>query len=303
MFKDKQVYLTYIITAINVLICILLFSIDRSFDFNVNTLIRFGAKSNPLIADGQYYRLVTPMFLHSDLTHLLFNMYALNILGRNIEFIYGKLKFIIIYLIAGVFGTLGSFVFSNSIAVGASGAIFGLMGAYLYLYVSKPNAFNSAFLKSLLAIIGINLVFGIIVPNIDNWAHICGLIGGFIASWAIGIRGEKIFTPKRVLVQALVIIIISTSLVTGINFTKNDFTYDIYKGESYLQQNKISKAESQFNIGLSKNEHPEIFHYYLGYVGILKNDNAMAIYHFEKALEIAPGFNEAREMLKELKRQ
>lgn len=303
MFRDKKIYLTYVITAINVSICILMFLIDKSLDFSVSTLIDFGAKYNPLIADGQYYRLITPMFLHSDLTHLLFNMYALNIFGRNIELIYGKSKFIVIYLIAGIFGTLGSFIFSSSVAVGASGAIFGLLGSYFYLYVSKPKAFNRSFLKNLLAILGINLVFGIVVPNIDNWAHVSGLVGGFIISWAVGIKGEKVLTPKRVLVQVLVVVIIFTSLFTGIKLTQNSAVFYIHKGEAYLQENDIDAAEIQFKNGLSTNEHTEIFHYYLGHISLAKGDNENAKYHFQKAVEIDPRLTEAREVLDELTKQ
>lgn len=300
MIKEKKIYLTYVITAINVSICILMFFIDKSLSFNINTLISFGAKYNPLIADGQYYRLITPMFLHSDITHLLFNMYALNIFGKNIELIYGNLKFITIYLIAGIFGSLGSFVFSSSVAVGASGAIFGLMGAYLYLYVSKPNVFNRGFLKNLLGIIGINLVFGIIVPNIDNWAHIWGLIGGFIISWALGVRDEKILIPKRLWAQTLIVVIISTSLFTGIKLTQSSSEFYLYKGEQYLQENNINEAELQFTNGLSTNEHAQIFHYYLGQINLVKNDTEKAVYHFQKAVEIAPGFTEASEILNKL---
>lgn len=300
MIRDKKFYLTYIIIAINALICILMFLIDKSFDFNVYTLIRFGAKYNPMIASGQYYRLLTPTFLHSDLTHLLFNMYALNILGKNIEFIYGKLKFIIIYLVAGIFGTLGSFIFSKSVAVGASGAIFGLLGAYLYLYVSRPDVFNVKFLKNLLTVIGINLLFGIIFPNIDNWAHICGLIGGFIISWAVGIRGEKTFSAKKIVAQMLTIMLICTSLIAGIKLNDDSWEYNLYKGKSYLRQNKLYEAENQFAIGISRNDDIEDFHYYLGYINLTKGDSEKAKYHFSKAVEINPQFTEAKEILDQI---
>jgi len=295
--RIKNSYLTYIITAINVSICILMFFIDKSFDFSVHTLIEFGAKYNPMIASGQYYRLVTSMFLHSDITHLLFNMYALNILGKNIELVYGKIRFIIIYLLSGIFGGLGSFIFSKSVAVGASGAIFGLLGAYLYLYLSKPHVFSSRYLKNLLSIIGINLLFGIIVPNIDNWAHICGLIGGFIISYSIGIRGEKIFSFKKILGQVLTIVLICTSLFTGISLNQDSWEYNLYKGEKYLEQNKINEAELQFMNGLSKNDNIEIFHYYLGHISLVKEDQQKAKYHFQKAVEINSEFTEAKEML------
>jgi rhomboid protease GluP len=274
-----------------------MFFVDKSFNFNIYTLIRFGAKYNPMVASGQYYRLITPIFLHSDLTHLLFNMYALNILGKNIELIYGKYKFIIIYLTAGIFGSIGSFIFTKSVAVGASGAIFGLFGAYIYLYISKPDVFNIAFLKNLLTVIGINLLFGIIFPNIDNWAHICGLIGGFIVSWSVGIRVEKFLSPKKIPAKILTILLICISLITGISLNQNDWEYNLYKGEEYLKQNKIIKAKEQFIIGLSRNNTVEVFYYYLGHIYLSEGNTKKAIYHFQKAVEINPKFVEAKEIL------
>lgn len=300
MIKNKKFYLTYIIIAINILICILMFLIDKSFDFNIYTLIRFGAKHNSMIASGQYYRLISPTFLHSDLTHLFFNMYALFILGKNIEIIYGKSRFIIIYLVAGVFGTLGSFIFTKSIAVGASGAIFGLLGAHVSLYISKPNFFNKKFLKDILTVIGINLLLGIIFPNIDNWAHICGLIGGFIISWSIGIRGQKTFTSKKVIAQLLTLILLCTSLIVGIKLTQNSWEYNLFKGEQYLESNNIDKAEREFKIGISRNDDMEIFHYYLGHINLAKGNSQKARYHFEKAVEINPKFTEAEEILEKI---
>lgn len=297
MTTNRKVYVTYIITAINVLICIVMFFLDKSFNFSVETLLNFGAKYNPLIASGEYYRLITSMFLHSDITHLLFNMYALNIFGKNIELIYGRTKFIIIYLVAGLFGGLGSFIFSHSVAVGASGAIFGLLGAYLYLYISKPEVFRGGYLKNLLTILGINLLFGILVPNIDNWAHFCGLIGGFIVSWAIGFRREKILSSNRVLAQLLTIILLFTSLFAGIQLNQSSWKYNLFQGEEYLNQNKIDEAEQEFLIGLSRNDNIEYFHYYLGHISLLKGDTENAKNYFRRAVDIDPNFTEAIQVL------
>lgn len=300
MTKNRKIYLTYIIIAINVLICIIMFLLDKSFSFSVDTLLKFGAKYNPLIATGEYYRLITSMFLHADITHLLFNMYALNMLGKNIELVYGKTKFIIIYLVAGLFGGLGSFIFSQSVSVGASGAIFGLLGAYLYLYLSKPDVFGGNYLKNLLTILGVNLLFGILVRNIDNWAHICGLIGGFIVSWSLGFRGQKILSSKKVLAQLLTIVLLFTSLFAGIQLNQNSWEYNLYKGENYLDQKKFDKAEQEFITGLSRNDDVEIFHYYLGRISLINGDIDKAKDYFQTAVDIEPGFTEAIEFLNEI---
>ncbi len=300
MEKEKNIYLYHLIIAINIIITIIVFLYDKSFNFDPYTLIIFGAKYNPMIASGQYYRLLTAMFLHSDITHLLLNMYALNILGKNIEIVYGKFKFIIIFLVAGIFGSLGSFIFNDSISVGASGAIFGLFGAYLYLYFSRPYIFHRKQLINLLTIIGINLMFGILVPNIDNWGHIWGLIGGFIISWAIGIRGEKIINNKKIIAQILTIVLLFTSLMAGIKLNQDTWQYHLFMGIEYLKKNDLQSAELQFLYGIDKNENIEDFYYYLGHIYYNYGQIDKAKNNFEKALEINPNFVEAKDMLENI---
>ena len=100
---------------------------------NPYLLILFGAKYNPLILEGEWWRLITPMFLHIGLIHLVMNSFALYYLGTAVERIYGRYRFLFIYLFAGFAGTLASFLFSpDSISAGASGGIFGLFGALLF---------------------------------------------------------------------------------------------------------------------------------------------------------------------------
>ncbi len=273
----------------------------RDSSFSVYTLIEFGAKYNPMIAAGQYYRLITPMFLHADIMHLAFNMYALSILGINIEVAFGKLKYIIIFLVAGLFGTLGSFIFNDAVSVGASGAIFGLFGAYLYLYFKLPQIFHKKQLMNLLTLIGINLFLGIIIPNIDNFAHVWGLIGGFIISWSLGIKGERITSRNKIISQILTIVLIITSLGVGISLNEDNWQYNLYKGIEHLRKNEIDEAQMEFVEGRNRNENVEDFYFYLGHIYYLKKDTNQARLNFEKALEINPQFVEAEEMLENLR--
>ncbi len=267
---------------------------------SVHTLLEFGAKYNPMIAAGQYYRLITAMFLHSGIAHLALNMYALNILGKNIELLFGKVKYVIIYLTAGLFGSLGSFIFTKAISVGASGAIFGLFGVYIYLYIKNPDIFHVKQFTNLLTLIGINLVFGLVVPSIDNWAHIWGLIGGFIISWALGSRREKPLSKDKIVAQVLTVILIITSLLAGIKMTKNTWQYNLFKGIEHLKRNEILEAQHQFNIGISRNKNVEDFYFYLGHIYYVQGDLEQAKLNFKKALEINPNFTEAKEMLDKL---
>jgi rhomboid protease GluP len=158
-------------------------TIDGSQDSRVLTV--FGAKINELVAIGQVWRLFTAMFLHIGVIHLLFNLYALNALGPLVENYFGHYRFTAIYIIAGLFGSLASYAFSPVPSAGASGAIFGLAGAitvYFLKYRENFGARGRAILNNMFLVIGINLVFGLAQPGIDNWGHMGGLIGGALVT-------------------------------------------------------------------------------------------------------------------------
>ncbi len=154
-------------------------------DANIDMLVDLGAKVNPYIADGQVWRLFTATLLHSGILHLLFNLYALFALGPMLEAYIGPKRFLIIYLLAGLFGSLLSYAFSQSISVGASGAIFGIIGAttvYFFRYRDNFGAQGRAILQNMIVVIVINLAFGASAGFIDNWGHIGGLLGGALVT-------------------------------------------------------------------------------------------------------------------------
>ena len=141
--------------------------------------LNFGAKSNILIEQGQVWRLLTCAFLHSGLVHIACNMYSLYIIGPQIQQIYGTKKYLIIYIISCITSSLLSYFMSpNSISVGASGGIFGLMGALLAFAIIERHTIQKKYISSLIQIIVINLFIGLSIKNIDNFGHIGGLIGG-----------------------------------------------------------------------------------------------------------------------------
>lgn len=149
---------------------------------NVENLIQSGAKYNPAIIDGEWWRIISSMFLHIGFLHLLMNMIALYYLGTAVERIYGSIRFFIIYFLAGIGGGLTSFAFNVHVAAGASGALFGLFGALLFFGVMYKRLFLQTMGKDIIVILIINLAFGFMVPQIDMGAHIGGLISGFIAA-------------------------------------------------------------------------------------------------------------------------
>lgn len=145
-------------------------------------LVRLGAQVNPLVASGEPWRLLTAMFLHIGLQHIAFNAWALFSLGRDVEAFYGPLWFVAIYAVAGLCGNVAYYLLGqDGISAGASGAIFGLIGAELAFFLSNRalfGRFGRERLANLAVLIGINLIFGFTVPGINNIAHLGGLVGG-----------------------------------------------------------------------------------------------------------------------------
>ncbi len=184
---DRRPVVTYALLAINVVVWLAMGIAGGSEDPDV--LLRFGAMFGPLIASGEYWRLFTAMFLHVGLLHLAFNGFGLLIFGRIVEGIYGPVRFALIYILAGLFGSVASYLL-NSIAIGAgaSGAIFGVLGALAAFYLARREMLGEMGRQSLtgLAVIaGFNLIFGFTQPGIDNWAHMGGLAGGFAIGMAL----------------------------------------------------------------------------------------------------------------------
>ena len=190
----SEPYLTRALMVINVIVFVAMV-VYGYFEFetvrgaeDMRVLIKFGAKVNQFIANGQTWRLFTAMFIHIGVFHLLVNLYALYALGPMVERYYGHLRFLAIYLVGGLFGSLASYAFSDAVSAGASGAIFGLAGAIIVFFMRYRENFGArgrSILQNMLFIIGINLVFGLTMPGIDNWGHIGGLVGG--ALLAIGL--------------------------------------------------------------------------------------------------------------------
>ena len=208
-------YVTYAILGLNVAVWLVMSFIGTVFDISLTSqLVYFGAKVNGLIASGQYWRLFTAMFLHVGVMHLLFNSYALYVYGPIVEKLYGKIRFAVIYILSGLMGSLFSYILSPNPAAGASGAIFGLMGSLLYFRKRNRTLFQRTFGPGLFIVIGINLLLGFIQPGIDNWGHIGGLIGGFLAANAVGLYRERKLSDKAV-VWAFIVMIFVLGLWIG----------------------------------------------------------------------------------------
>lgn len=149
------------------------------------TLVRFGALFPPFVKEyGQYYRLITSIFIHIGVAHLFFNTYALYIFGSQIERVMGTMKYILFFLITGIGGNIVTYIFSyDTISAGASGSLFGILGAFLYLIRNHADMITPEGRKSILSILALNLGLTILVPNISITAHFGGLIIGYLISY------------------------------------------------------------------------------------------------------------------------
>lgn len=162
---------------------------EMIFGGSAKILINIGANYGPYVKNGETWRLLTSVFLHSGISHLIFNSIALLAFGNLIETIFGKRNFLILYLCSGISGSALSVTFnSNTISVGSSGAIFGMLGGLIiyYFFIKKVNpdyAKNNLFGLGLMLLI--NLFYGLSSSRIDNWAHLGGLLGGMFCSFVL----------------------------------------------------------------------------------------------------------------------
>lgn len=190
IFSYKQPIVTYIIMAI----CIILFILMELSGGSTNsqTLLKYGANLDVLVKNGEYYRLFTCIFLHVGIMHLLCNMYSLYIIGREVENLFGKIKYIIIFILSGIFGSIMSLAFThNTISAGALGAIFGLLGALLYFGMHYRTYLGEAIKRSIIPIIVVNLIIGFFAEGIDLAAHIGGLVGGVLVAMMVGVPDKS----------------------------------------------------------------------------------------------------------------
>lgn len=187
VFKMKKPIITYSLVIIN----ILMYIIPILFG-TYNALLDKYSIYGPAVRAGQYYRLITGTFIHANIFHLFFNCYALAILGSQLESFLGKPKYLIVYLFSALIGSLFSVTFAgNYYSIGASGAIFGLMGALVYFGYHYRVYLGNVVKSQIIPLILMNLGIGFLVPGIDNSAHIGGLLGGALITVALGVKNKS----------------------------------------------------------------------------------------------------------------
>ncbi len=149
-----------------------------------NALFYYGTGVNLYIADGQWWRLITPIFLHSTFTHLLFNGFSLAIFGPFLEKLLGAFKFSIFFLSTGILANIATFLINPLTYnhVGASGAIFGLLGFFLYLVLFNKTNFTNNERNTVYTLTGIAIIMTFIQPQINVVGHLAGMATGFLTA-------------------------------------------------------------------------------------------------------------------------
>src|SRR4029077_17558291 len=218
----RRTPMTKVFLVINIVVFLLMALAGGST--NQTTLMAFGVKSNAEIAQGQWWRFITPIFIHIGLLHLLFNSYALWIVGPQVEKLYGSASFVVLYVLTGVAGVAGSYFYHPySISAGASGAIFGLFGVLLVFGLRYRNAippdFKQAVGAGVLPVIVINLIIGFTIPAIDNSAHISGLIAGAILAALVPFQKPGEETPGGF--KALQMVLLAAIVVSFYSVARN----------------------------------------------------------------------------------
>jgi rhomboid protease GluP len=294
-----------VVTWVLLAIIAIVFAVETVSGGSTSTevLVRLGAKVPSLIAAGEYWRLFTSMFLHVGLAHIFFNGYALLIIGTELERLFGWARFLAVYLLSGLFGSLASYALVPNLAAGASGAIFGLVGAlaaFFLLHRERLGKWGGARLGNIAFLIVINLFFGFTQPGIDNLAHLGGLLSGFGLGWAVAPRYE--FDPFNLravdrnrltrywpaLLLAMGLLVGGTALVTAIQRHSPRSHLLLAQNAIDAEQWDVAAAELEQALSQDPTLADASLYFYLGLARNYLEQPELAIDAYCSALELDP---------------
>ena len=204
----SQARVTSVLMIINIII--FAFMTLSGGSENIENLIRFGANSKILVAQGEWWRLFTASFIHIGFFHILFNMYFFYSLGPLFERMFGSVNFLIIYLVAGIFGNLLSFALGSpyTVSAGASTSLYGMLGLAIGLMATYRNdEIIRSFGASFISIVAINVVYSLLAPGVGVCGHLGGFLAGFFLAGIFPIIGREIPSPRRILSLIILVVI------------------------------------------------------------------------------------------------
>lgn len=217
VFKQKTPIITYLLIAINVLVYFIMIFTNNEIYF----LSHFSVFGRAIVENGEFYRLITGAFLHGNFIHLFFNMYALYIIGSQLESFMGRVKYLIIYFFSMLSASLLSVILTRGISVGASGAIFGLLGSLAYFGYHYRVYLGTVLKSQIIPLIILNLAIGFISTNIDNFAHIGGLIGGVLITMGLGVKYKSDKTER---INGMIVAILFLAILFFVSYNYVNFS-------------------------------------------------------------------------------
>ncbi len=284
IFSYGKPIITYLLIAINAILFLLLEL--KGGSENTSTLIEFGAKFNPLIMDGEWWRILTSMFLHIGIFHFASNMLFLYYFGALAERIYGSFRFFVIYMLAGIGGGIASFIFVENISAGASGALYGLFGAFIYFGIFHKRIFFQTIGNNILFLLGLNVILGFTLPQLDVSAHFGGLVAGFIAASIVHFP-KKRKLGIQILALGLYLAVIMAAFLYGFQQNENSASYQLMKIETFIQEEQYEEIIESATKGLENPENLEaILLFQRAYAYIHLNELKLAMEDLEQSIDV-----------------
>jgi rhomboid protease GluP len=291
--RSSSMAVTQVIFGINVVVFIAMtFSGVSPLEPTSDDLLRWGANFGPYTMGGQWWRLLSSVFVHIGITHIALNMWCLWGLGRLAESVYDRWTFGAVYLITGVAASVASLGWHPAgISAGASGAIFGIAGALIAAFYlgefSLPKTVISQLLRSVLKFAGYNLVLGAMLGHVDNAAHVGGLVMGLL----VGALIARVAPKQDDAVRRVGVLTLGIALVyLGAAWLQYSHAYILHaaKAETLLTERKTEQAIAELQTAVRQRPGYLPAHYELARAYLVKRDFASAEIEFKRVLELDP---------------
>ena len=295
--RESSISLTQVLLGANVMVFIaMVLASGPSLDFTGEVMVHFGANYGPLTLSGQWWRLLTYMFLHGGLMHIAFNMWCLWDLGALCESLYGRWTYAAIYFITGIAGGLASVGWNPGIlSVGASGAIFGLAGALISSFYlgefSVPRVAIQGTLRSLLFFVAFNVLFGAFVSGIDNACHAGGLVSGLIVGALIARLAPQHDRPLRRVGLVLFMVLILGSSALGIHRWRGSF---IHFGSAMDAGRNVDRMIGELQKKVRQSPQDASAHYSLAHAYFAKGEFSDGVNELRRVVDLQPENSRAR---------
>jgi len=291
--QSSSMAVTQAIFGINVAVFIAMSLAGVSItDPTVLELRHWGANFGPLTIGGEWWRLLTCVFVHIGIIHIALNMWCLWGLGRLAEAVYDHWTFGAVYLITGVSASVASLVWNPvGTSAGASGAIFGIAGALISSFYlgefSMPRSAVSGLLRSVVTFAGYNLVFGAMSGRTDNAAHVGGLVSGLILGALIAKVAPAHDQPLRRVGVLVVGVVIALGGALWL-YQTSAYALHTASGERMLSEKKTDQAIVELQAALKQRPNYLPAHFELARAYAIKNDFAKAAAEFRRVVELDP---------------